>query len=90
MNMNLVKNKKGAKKIFWKIAYYLEDCADIIVKNEAGQIIEKGISLGEDYWISTILDTSEIALYKENDVIFKVDKSSSIFASLLDVIDEAL
>lgn len=58
-------NKNEIKKFFWKVVSSLEDCTDTVTKNNAGVVVETGMSINDDYSVMYGLDDGVIRIYNK-------------------------
>ena len=56
-------NKFEVKKLFWKVVDTIEGCSDTQVSNEAGVVVERGMTIENDYSIMFGLDDGVIRVY---------------------------
>ncbi|WP_283697318.1 hypothetical protein [Clostridium perfringens] len=79
------------RKKFYKTVDYLENCSDVIVQNNCGVIIEKGICISESEYITYNLDNGTINLYVDCEEVLTIDENSpilSMFEGLIFSINE--
>lgn len=81
-------NKNEVKKLFWNLVNGIEFCWDTITENSAGVVVERGMTLENDYSAMYVLDEGSIKIYdNHHNVIAEFTEESEILYILKDLFE---
>lgn len=65
---------------FYKAVNFLQDCSDVVIKNEFSVIIETGLELARDHLITYHFKDNKINFYlnKDLDLLLSIDEYSPL------------
>ena len=75
-------NKTEIKKKFYKVVSALEECSDVVLKNDKGVVMERGVNIDSDiennHYITYGVEDNLIHLYEGDTELLKIDEESPI------------
>lgn len=83
--------KTNYKRRFYKAVEVLENCADVNIKNKQGVVMEFGMAIDDNAFITYHLEEGKINFYHNDDVILSFGDNSpliSMFEGLIFCINE--
>lgn len=68
------------KKKFYKAVNSLKECSDTLIKNKHGVVMERGIALQDNEFITYHLEDNTINFYVDDEVILSIDEDSPLIS----------
>lgn len=76
----MMKAENMYKKKFYKVVNSLEDCSDTVIKNKHGVVMERGIALHDNQFITYHLEENIINFYVDNNVVLSIEEDSPLIS----------
>lgn len=76
----MIKTENIYKKKFYKAVNCLEECSDTVIKNIHSVVIEKGITLNDNQFITYHLEDNTINFYVDDDVVLSIEEDSPLIS----------